>query len=200
MKQYTTVKKQKHYGTQDYINANTGEIETMQVTSIEERDFNFHKVWMKNFINALDIVGNQKTRFCYWLIDKKLTRDNMLYGTQRQLADESGISLQTVNITLKLLMDNDFLRRQSSAVYMVNPDILYKGSMTSRLNLLTQYQQFEHVEMSAEEKLTNVLQSIDYLQKQAQRLQEQISRTNQVEQLPGQQEIIDTDMHMREVL
>ena len=58
----TTEKKVKVIGTQLYINATTGELEEMQVTSIENRDFNFTKVWMKNFIATLELVGNQKSK------------------------------------------------------------------------------------------------------------------------------------------
>ena len=57
----TTTKKVKVIGRQDYINVETGELESFDVTRIEDRDFNFTKVWMRNFISALDIVGNQKT-------------------------------------------------------------------------------------------------------------------------------------------
>lgn len=196
MKQHTTTKKVKYVGTQQFINAETGEIENMQVTSIEDRDFNFTKVWMKNFINTLDIVGNQKTRFCFWCIDH-LNKDNMLIGTQRQLAEESGVSLQTVNLTLKILMDVDFLRKQSSAVYIVNPDILFKGTINARLNILRQYQNAERIALSDQEKLENIMDSISKLQRQAEGLKRKIADKNQ---LPGQQEIIDEDMHMREVV
>ncbi|WP_430060100.1 replication/maintenance protein RepL, partial [Priestia aryabhattai] len=42
----TTRKKIKFSGTQKYINQDTGEIVEMNVTEIEERDANFHKVWL----------------------------------------------------------------------------------------------------------------------------------------------------------
>ena len=82
LKQQTTKNKVKVIGTEQYINVATGELEEMQVTTIEERDYNFTKIWMKNLILTMDIVGNQKTKFCFWLIDH-LNRDNILIGTQR---------------------------------------------------------------------------------------------------------------------
>ena len=104
----TTKKKIKCIGTEQYINARTGEIEEMQVTSIEDRDFNFYKIWMRNFIATLDIVGNQKTKLCFWLIDH-LDRDNKLIGTYRTIADKSGVGLDTVRINMKILLDADFM-------------------------------------------------------------------------------------------
>lgn len=168
-----TSKKVKFVGTEQFINTATGELTEMQVTSIEDRDFNFTKIWMKNFIATMDIVGNQKTRFCYWIIDH-LNRDNILIGTQRKLSEKSGISLQTVNLTMKLLMDADFLRKQSSGVYIVNPDIVFKGTKAKRMNILNEYSQAERIEMSDEEKLNNLLESIKALETKAQALERTI--------------------------
>ena len=91
----TTEKKVKVIGTQLYINATTGELEEMQVTSIENRDFNFTKVWMKNFIATLELVGNQKSKVAFWIIDH-INKENQLPMNYRQIAAESGVSYQTV--------------------------------------------------------------------------------------------------------
>lgn len=196
----TTKKKIKCIGTEQYINARTGEIEEMQVTSIEDRDFNFYKIWMRNFIATLDIVGNQKTKLCFWLIDH-LDRDNKLIGTYRTIADKSGVGLDTVRITMKILLDADFMRKQQNGVYIVNPDVLYKGSRSGRMNVLNQYNTAERAELTDEEKLSNLMDSITKLLQQAEVLKEKIAnKNNQANQLPGQQEIVDTDMHMREVV
>ena len=42
----TTRKKVKVIGTETYINQQTGELQEMQVIDIEERDANFHKLWL----------------------------------------------------------------------------------------------------------------------------------------------------------
>lgn len=173
-----TTKKVKYVGTEQFINATTGELQEMQVTSIEDRDFNFTKIWMKNFIATMDIVGNQKTKFCYWVIDN-LNRDNMLIGTQRELAKQSGISLQTVSITMKLLMDADFLRKKYSGVYIVNPDIVFRGTRQKRMNVLNMYSTAQKIEMTNEEKLANILRSIEQLQHQAEMLKKDIVKNNQ---------------------
>lgn len=169
----TTSKKVKYVGTEQYINATTGELLDMQVTSVEERDFNFSKVWMKNFIMTLDIVGNAKTKVCFWLIDHADNR-NMVIGTQRALADEIGVSYQTVNTTIKLLLDSDFLRRGQNGVYIINPDICFKGTHQARLNVLNQYSQSERIPMSPEDKCANLQKSIQALQKEYDKLQKEL--------------------------
>lgn len=177
----TTTKKVKVIGRQDYINVETGELESFDVTRIEDRDFNFTKVWMRNFISALDIVGNQKTRLCTWIIDN-INRDNQLIGTLRDIATRSGTSLETTRITIKILLDADFLRRVQNGVYIVNPDILYKGSYGARMNLLNQYSTAERVQMTDEEQLSHLRDSIRQLEARADIIARRIERKQQAEE------------------
>lgn len=176
-----TSKKVKVIGTQQYINASTGELESMQVTSIEEKDFNFSKVWMRDFINTLDIVGNQKTKVCYWIIDH-IDRNNMLIATQRDIAEAVNVSVVTVNTTIKALMDADFMRKAQSGVYIINPDIVFKGDREKRLNVLNQYDNAEHVPLSDEEKLDNINRSIQTLQKQADAILARIDKNRKTDE------------------
>lgn len=134
-----TTKKVKIIGTQQYINTTDGTVEDFQVMKIEERDFNFHKVWLEHIISSLDLIGNQKTRLAFWIIDH-LDKENKLTMTYRQIADKSNISLETVRITMRSLMDSNFLERINQGAYRVNPDVIFKGGKTDRLNVLYQYQ------------------------------------------------------------
>ena len=175
-----TQRKTKVVGTQQFINVNTGEVEDFQVTSVEERDFNFHKVWMKNFINTLEIVGNQKTKLCFWIIDN-LNKENQLCMTYRQIAEKANMSLDTVRVTMKLLLEADFLRRINMGCYVVNPDILFKGTRNGRLNVLTIYNDAEkqkqpEYEMSTDEKIESLQNTINDLNEVLKRL---ISEKNQ---------------------
>lgn len=166
-----TNKKVKVVGTEQYINASTGELQTMQVTNIEDRDFNFHKVWMRNFISTLDIVGNQKTKVCFWIIDN-LTKENQLLYTYRGISEATGISLDTVTKTMKALLDADFLRK-GMVGYIVNPDIVYKGTRNGRLNVLNQYYSSEKIEYTIDEKIQNIKDSMETLAKQLDALEQQ---------------------------
>lgn len=174
----TTTKKVKVIGRQEYVNTDTGEIESFSVTSIEDRDFNFHKIWMRNFIATLDIVGNQKTRLCMWIIDN-IDRENRLIGTMRDIASKSGTSLETVRVTIKLLLDADFLRRIQNGVYIVNPDIVFRGAYGSRLNVLNKYSTAEHVELTDEERLEHLRDSIRQLEARADIIARRIERKQQ---------------------
>ena len=135
-----TTKKVKVIGHQQYINNETGEVEDFQVVSVEDRDFNFHKVWMGHIIQSLELIGNQKTRLAFWIIDN-LDRENKLTMTYRQIVEKSGISYQTVSKTMQALIDSNFLQVINRGAYRVNPDVLFKGTKNNRLNVLYQYQE-----------------------------------------------------------
>ena len=199
----TTTKRVKVVGTEEYINTRTGELEQMQVTSIEDRDFNFTKMWMKNFISTLDIVGNQKTRLCFWIIDH-VDKENRLIGTYRTIASQSGMSLDSVRITMKLLMDADFMRKAQNGVYVINPNLVFKGTRNARMNVLNQFTSAEYVPLSDEERLDNLMASIAALTHRADELRRTIEKRNQKprkasktgfdnypDNLPGQMEMSD---------
>lgn len=133
-----TRKKIKIIGTQEYINKDTGEINTMQVVSIEERDANFHKIWLEHIIHSLDIIGNKKVKFAFWLLNN-MNSENQITMTIRQMAEKSNTSLDTVARTIKALMESDFLIRINIGVYQINPNVIFKGGKENRLNILIQY-------------------------------------------------------------
>ena len=79
----TTRKKVKVIGTETYIKQDTGEIAEMQVVKIEERDANFHKLWLESYTQSIDLIGNQKTKLAFWILDN-LDSNNQLIMTQKK--------------------------------------------------------------------------------------------------------------------
>ena len=75
-------------GTETYIKQDTGEIAEMQVVKIEERDANFHKLWLGHILQSIDLIGNQKTKLAFWILDN-LDSNNQLIMTQRKIAEKN---------------------------------------------------------------------------------------------------------------
>lgn len=140
LKKQTTSKKQKLIGVTHYIDPKTGELVPMQVTKVEYRDFNFHKVWLQNLIVSLDDVTNKKMELAFWIIDN-LNKENQLVMTYRTIAKKSGISEGTVKATMKALQTGSipFLKKINSGAYQVNPEILWKGTHSSRMGIVFDY-------------------------------------------------------------
>ena len=137
-RQQTTSKKVKVVGHREYTDNLTGEIQDMQVISVEDRDFNFHKVWLQHILNSIDLIGNQKTKLAFWIIEH-LNKENQLVMTQREIAKQTKISLETVRQTLKALSESNFLQKINSGAYRVNPDYIFKGTRNNRLTVAIEY-------------------------------------------------------------
>jgi len=135
----TTSKKTKFVKNEVLYDAQ-GEAIPMQMISVEERDFNFHKVWLQNLINSLDGITNQRLKLAFWIIEN-LTKENLLVMTQRTIAKKAGMSLNTVIRTMKALQEGEkpFLIKINSGAYQVNPEIIWKGSHSNRMGIIFDY-------------------------------------------------------------
>lgn len=141
----STRKKMKIIGKETYINQETGEINEMQVIDIEERDANFHKIWLKHILTSIDLIGNQKIKLAFWILDN-MDSENQLIMSQREMARKNEISTKTVTQTLKILMEANFLQKiNNSGAYRVNPNVLWKGGKSARINVLFKYHQNEKI-------------------------------------------------------
>ena len=99
----TTTKKVKVVGTTEYTNNATGEIEYFDVIEKEDRDFNFHKLWLGHILQSIDLIGNQKTKLAFWIIEH-LDKENKLVYTYDQIQKETKMSLDTIAKTMKALV------------------------------------------------------------------------------------------------
>src|SRR5699024_4990247 len=138
----TTRKKVKFLGTKEFIDASTGEKETMQVTNIEERDANFHKIWLGHMLEILDMIGNQKIRVAMFIMEN-INKENELIMTYRVIAEKTNTSLQTVSETMKALQESNLLSKIRNGYYRVNPDVIFKGGRNDRMNVLLRYSKGE---------------------------------------------------------
>lgn len=134
----TTRKKTKVVGCESYINSKTGEVVDMEVIEIEERDANFHKLWLGHVIAALNLVGNKKIQVINHMLGE-MNKYNQYIGTQRQIAERIGVSVKTVNAALSMLLKADFLKQENQGVYIINPDKVFRGGRNDRLNVLYRY-------------------------------------------------------------
>lgn len=134
----TTRKKIKILGTKEFIDSDTGEIHKMQVTDIEDRDANFHKIWLGHLLETLDLIGNKKIKVAMFIMND-LNIENQFLGTHRYIAEKTGVSLPTVTETMSILQESDFLIKVRNGFYRVNPEILFKGGKNNRMNVLLRY-------------------------------------------------------------
>jgi len=134
----TTRKATRILGLQSYLNTNTGEYEDFHVISVEERDANFHKIWLQHIISSLDMIGNKKMKFAFWLMDQ-MTADNLIPMTYRQMVAKSGYSMDIAKAVIPALIKSNFLVRINQGCYQINPEVIFKGGNHHRMNVLYEY-------------------------------------------------------------
>jgi len=142
LKQNKKIKKKKQYivGRQDYINALTGEIVSCTVIEKEvNNDFNFHKIWLNDLMSILDLLGGKKLEILKYLLSKMSNVDNTIIARYDDIMQDLKVSRQTVSNTLKILREANFIKKVANGVYMVNPDIIIKGSGSKKDALMVKY-------------------------------------------------------------
>lgn len=134
-----TTKKQKLVGLTEVYDKEGNPIPS-QLIAIEDRDFNFHKVWLEHLLMAFDGITNQKLKLAFWIINN-LDYENKLIMTQRTIAEKSGMGIATVSRTMKELQKGEipFLKKINSGAYCVNPAVIWKGSHNKRMSVVFEY-------------------------------------------------------------
>jgi len=150
-KQKTTSKKQVTIGKAEYINSLTGEVEEFDVIDQKDQDFNFQKIWLGHLLESLNVIGGAKIKVLNYILANK-NSENQVIGTQRAMAREIGVSLPVVNETLKLLIESKAIKKVSSGVLMLNPEIIFKGSHSRRMSIMLRYTKTETIEQEQEKQ------------------------------------------------
>lgn len=173
-----TSKKMKVLGTETYINVNTGELHEMNVMEVEERDANFMKLWVSSILSAIDELSNQRMKIVFKLVEMAGKNRNVITLTTRELASLINVSRTTLVDTLQILEKNDVLTRKTGVIFM-NPEVVYKGSRSGRLEVLTRYRKMKKdtddpVEESNEDKAAKLMRRMNLLTKELDKIQNEM--------------------------
>ena len=125
-------------------NPATGQIEVYKHTLVRrvEGDYNYNKLFVMNWIETIGHLGNSLYRVAFWLVENKM-KDNMVFAPAKKVANDLKICVKTATVCLKVLKDNNFISspKGTRGVYILNPDIIYKGGNNDRMAVVTIYQQ-----------------------------------------------------------
>lgn len=133
----STTRRSRIIGKEEYIRASTGAVEEFQVVSIEEKDFNFQKIWLAHVLDAINEIGNRKIELLMYLLEQK-DYNNKVTLTVREISDETGVSSRTIIRTLKALEEHDIIQRKTGVIQF-NPSVIFKGNYNQRMGVLIQY-------------------------------------------------------------
>ena len=123
----------------EYIDPISGKLVEMNVVTEKNVDFNLQKIWLGYLLNSLEIIGNKKIKVLNYLLSLK-NSDNYIIGTQRAIAMGCSVSLPTVNETFKALYSVKAIKKVSTGVHILNPDVMIEGSNNKRMNVLLTFE------------------------------------------------------------
>jgi hypothetical protein len=125
-------KVQRKVGTQKLIDPETKKLVevSLNLTS-NETDFNFHKVWLEELTNLLELIGGQKLKVLNHIL-LSMDRENTYISTVRGTSEKLNLSIETVTKAIKILKASGYLKMLQNGIYMVNPDLIIRGGSTKR--------------------------------------------------------------------
>ena len=120
------------------IDLETGEVTTIPV--MEAASGRWDKVWAKSLADLMDLTGDARTQVIAYLLRKKNSQ-NVIYAPMRTISAETGISLKTVNRTIKQAIESNHMIRLAQGVIMFSPHVIQPGSRPQGMAVLRRWKE-----------------------------------------------------------
>lgn len=123
-----------------YIDVETGEkIHAEQITKRAYGQKQFWKIYLMDFLQILGILDSKQVDVFVYILEKTEQANNTFIGSQRDIAQACGVSLDTVSRIMKKLQANGFIKQIKRSVYQISPNVMMKGSDHKKSLLLNYY-------------------------------------------------------------
>lgn len=120
------------------VDQDTGEL--VEVNQIVKRVYGqkaFWKVYLMDFLQILGCFENKQLDVLIYILEHTNSSTNLFLGTYRSIADKAHVSYDTVQRTVRLLLEKGFLKKIQNGAYQVSPEIMLKGSDHKKQLLLS---------------------------------------------------------------
>lgn len=168
-----TTNKIKQIGSRKYIDEKTGEVIEMGVVEVTTADAHFQKIWISHILDAVDELSSKKLKVVMHLVAQSAKYNNMIPTTVTKLAQDLEMSRPTVTEAIQILERNGIVRRQTGVIW-VNPDVVFKGSRTGRMDVLMRYRSVATRKITTEEKIKKTEAELGRLQRHERALRTQL--------------------------
>lgn len=125
-------------GQRRLVDTATGEIIDAQVVTKTVGDAGFHKIWLHEILELVDEVGNAKMRVLMWLLSKA-DAQNQVWATWEEIGKETGVGRRTIARLMAALKEANVITETRRSVWRLNPQIIFKGDYSRRMNVLVKY-------------------------------------------------------------
>ena len=128
-------------GADEWVNTRTGQVITANQI-IKKTDRNgFMITYLSSIINLIETLGNRKMQVVKYILENMDKSTNTLVITNRELAEKSKVSLDTVSKTIATLKKAKIITR--TGAIMITPELIHKGNKSKEQYLLTKFQEFD---------------------------------------------------------
>ncbi|MGH0826729.1 replication/maintenance protein RepL, partial [Bacillus cereus] len=112
-----------------YVDTETGEkIHVEQITKRAYGQKQFWKIYLMDFLQVLGVLDSKQVDVFVYILENTEQANNTFIGSQRDIAKECGVSLDTVSRIMKKLQENGFVKQIKRSVYQISPNVMMKGS------------------------------------------------------------------------
>lgn len=123
-----------------YIDTETGEkINVEQITKRAYGQKQFWKIYLMDFLQVLGVLDSKQVDVFIYILENTEQANNTFIGSQRDIARECKVSLDTVSRIMKKLQQNGFVKQIKRSVYQISPHVMMKGSEHKKSLLLNYY-------------------------------------------------------------
>jgi len=109
------------------IDTETGEFLDMHYLFEKTKKAGWEKAYARLLCDYIGCAGTATTKVLIFLIEKR-NADNMIIGSQEDIAKSSGVSLPTVKAVFKKLLSKGLIKMIKHSVYMVTPEMIRNGN------------------------------------------------------------------------
>ncbi len=103
----------------------------------------WRKIWIKNFIPKLDNLSGKNLLVVLYLI-KNANDRNEIRTTQRKIAEETGLCIQTVNRTMKKLQENQFFVKREGYL-LLDPNSIASVTFGDRIYIKADFEKMNDI-------------------------------------------------------
>lgn len=120
----------------------TGElIEVDQITKRALGQKQFWKVYLMDFLQILGVLDSKQVDVLIYILENTEPANNTFIGSQRDIADQCSVSLDTVSRIMRKLQEKEFIKQIKKSVYQISPNIMMKGNEHKKSLLLNYYEE-----------------------------------------------------------
>lgn len=119
---------------------NNQTMESEQLAELFYTTKHFWKCYMKDFLNVMKSLSYKQFKVFIYILENVKPSTNLFIATPRKIEKNTGCCRQTVAKTMKILQEQDFIRKIQTGVWIINPDILIKGNDSKQKKLRESYE------------------------------------------------------------